>query len=271
MELAINIGYFCKTLGMVRSAEIVKNSGFCYLDYTPPVSGDWEKILAEDMEIFKKEGLTVHQCHAPFNRYHACGSRENHLKQVENSLDAAVRLGAKYLVVHGDEFPFESREYTKDAALAYNYELFAPLVERAEKLDVCIAFENVFPDINLPRFCSETEELCALIDRFGGSVCCCWDFGHGAVAYGEKSPGAIAAMGGRIRCTHVHDNYLNYDSHMIPFLGKIDWKASMKALQAGGVPEVLSFEMVYGAPPERAAVSMAEMLASVGEELCSFI
>ena len=271
MELCMNLEYLSKDIGLSEAVKAVKNAGFRLLDYTPDVSRDWRADIYEVLDCIESNGLQVYQSHAPFNRY-LKASAEEHRRLVDESLSAAVLLGAKYLVVHGDEFDFSNLTYSPQTALDYNYDYFAPIVEKAEKYGVGIAFENVFEENQTaPRNCSKAEDLIALIDRFHCScVCCCWDFGHGAVAYKEKQDEVIRLMGNRIRCTHVHDNYLYADMHLIPFFGKIDWRTCMNALKEGGMPEVLSFELVYGCVPLSAALPAMQLLYCLGEQLISF-
>ena len=265
MKLSINLQYLSKSIGLSEAAKAVKNAGFYLLDYTPDITQNWRADAERILDCFEKNELAVYQSHAPFNRYKRYGTAENHKRLVNESLDAAAEMGAKFLVVHGDEFDFDRLTYSPEAALQYNYEYFAP---GAEKYGVCIAFENVFEDMNVPRNCSKTEDLIALIEKFHcKTVCCCWDFGHGAVAYQEKQEAAIAQMGDKIRCTHVHVNYLNADMHLIPFFGKIDWKSCMNALKHSGQTEVLSFELVYGNIPLLAATDTMRLLHRMGEQL----
>lgn len=270
MELSFNLQYLSRDIGLSKAAEAAHGAGFRLLDYTPDVTQNWRADLDQTRRCFEKNGLSVHQCHAPFNRYRQYGSAEDHKKLVDESLSAAIDLNARYLVVHGDEFDFDRLAYSPKAALQYNYAYFAPVVERAEQHGVYVAFENVFEDMDMPRNCSKTEELTALADAFcSKAVCCCWDFGHGAVSYGEKQHEAIASMNGKIRCTHVHDNYLQADMHLIPYLGKIDWTSCMDALRAGGPPEALSFELVYGHVPSCAVPELMRFLYQIGRQLLS--
>ena len=271
MELCFNLEYLSKDIGISQAAKTVKEAGFHLLDYTPDVTQNWRGDLGQTQSCFERNGLSVYQCHAPFNRYHQYGSAENHKKLVDESLSAAIELSASYLVLHGDEFDFDRLVYSPEAALRFNYEYFAPVVERAEKHGVGIAFENVFEDdMNVPRNCSKTEDLNALIEKFHcDAVCCCWDFGHGAVSYQEKQSEAIEKMGNKIRCTHVHDNYLNADLHLVPYLGKIDWVSCVNALKLGGLPEVFSFELVYGHVPATAAAEFMGFLHRIGQRLLS--
>lgn len=271
MNIAMNLSYYLKDVGIKKAAKIVSEAGFELLDYTPkpdsPVS-EWYDAI----EIFEQNGLSVHQCHAPYNRYGAHGSADVHKQRLDRSVDMAMELGAKYLVVHGDEFDFDNMKYSPEAALAYNYEYFAPIVEKCAKNGIYIAFESVFEDGYCgegvkPRFCSNPDDLAELIDKFDNEYsCCCWDFGHGACALKEKSGDGIRRLGERVQCTHVHDNYFAYDMHLVPFMGKIDWKDTMDAMKKSKC-DVLSFELVYGNIPEAVMPAHAQMLIKTGKEL----
>ena len=180
--------------------------------------------------------------------------------------------GAKYLVVHGDEFDFDNMQYSPEKALQYNYELFAPYVERAAKLGIKIAFETVFEDgyKNRPRFSSKIEDLKALIDKFNScNVCCCWDFGHAGLSFGNDHAKNIEKMGSLIECTHVQDYGHNFDLHLLPFLGENDWAALMAALSKTGYSGNLTYELVYGAIPESLGNEFAKYLMATAKVLQS--
>ena len=112
------------------AVKILAKSGFKTVDYTPNYkTDDWEALTYKNLQIIEEAGLTVHQTHAPFNRYGQHG--ENHMKFVERALQETIMMGEKYMVVHGDEFDFENMEYTPEKAFEYNYNLFAPIVEKS--------------------------------------------------------------------------------------------------------------------------------------------
>lgn len=268
MKLGMNIKYFSRDVGMEKAAKALKDSGLLFLDYTPAFNEN-DKSIDATAAILENYGLTVYQTHAPFNRYGSMASIKEHKTSVMRCLENTIRLGARFMVVHGDEFDFESLTYSKKAALEYNYEYFAPFVEKAEKHGIEIAFENVFEDNSKgrPRFCSETEDLAELIRRFNSkNVCACWDYGHGAVANRERQGDAIRLLGTTIKCTHVHDNNQYYDLHLIPFFGTTDWQDCMDATRLTDV-EVMSFELVYGKHYESTVPNVAKLLKSTGEQL----
>ena len=95
-------------------------------------------------------------------------------------------------------------------------------------------------------FVTVKDELIALIDRFDHPlVTCCWDSGHARLAFTRAGmPDAMRALGSRITCTHIHDNYYNRDLHVLPFQGDIDWREQMATLKEIGYKGDLSFETV---------------------------
>ena len=254
MEYAINIGYFTKKLKMEMEeiAPVIAKAGFTALDYTPSLKNDdWKADTYKNLEICERNGLKVHQTHAPFNRYNTYG--DDYLTYLDRAFEMTKIMKAQYMVVHGDEFDFDNSTYSTQKAIAYNYELFAPYVEKAAKENIILAFENVFQDMgpDKVRLCSKVEELKELIEKFHSeNVCCCWDFGHGQVAFGSEQDEKIRYMGKLIKCTHIHDNYYGADLHLPPFLGDIDWKSCKKALNDINYDGNLSLELVYGNIPK---------------------
>lgn len=267
MHYGINVNYLAKKTSFEKAVKAVSQAGFTTLDYTPDCTKDtWEADMNQALEIITSAGLSVHQTHAPFNRYNRHG--EHHRVRVQRALQATRVSNAKYMVVHGDEFDFENIEYTPQKALEYNYEFFAPFVEEAAASNIKIAFETVFEDSNRPRFCSQADDLQALIERFhSDTVCCCWDFGHAGVSFKDEQPQKILQLGKYIECTHVHDCGHHSDLHLPPFLGDIKWDACMSAFSQIGYQGNLTFEMVYGEIPDAFVQAFADYLKKTADLL----
>ncbi len=248
MEYGINADFFEPRIGLERAVQLIAKAGFTKLDYTPSRKEGWESELSNMQRLFAEHGLAVHQTHAPFNRYGKYGDSYKHC--LDQCAEATERLGAGFMVVHGDEFDFEHLAYSAEAALAYNHELFLPYVERAKRNGYKVAFETVFEDWDRPRFSAKAEDLLALIDSFGSeSAVCCWDFGHANVAFKREAPTHIRTFGSRIQCTHFHDN-TGRDSHQLPLTGAIDWNANVAAFREIGYDGVISVEYSHGSMPE---------------------
>ncbi len=252
MEYGININFFRRSLGIKTAAELIAKAGFTMLDYNPRLLIDnWKTEMQEEMKIFEDNGLTVHQTHAPFNRYGTYGDK--HELCMERCAEATELMGAKFMVVHGDEFDFENLTFSPEAALNYNHKLFLPYVERAKKNGYKIAFETVFEDMNYRRFTSQSDELMDLIGSFKNeSAVCCWDFGHANVAFKNEAPDIIRKFGGLIQCTHLHDN-TGTDSHQMPMTGDINWKDTIAAFKEIGYNGIMSIEYAHGCMPESLA------------------
>lgn len=246
----INVNYLARLHGLKETVAKIAAAGFTKLDYTPPLrADDWQAQMREAMRIFAAYGLTVHQTHAPYNRYGTYGEQ---LKTcLARCMEATAELGAAYMVVHGDEFDFAATPFSPEAALDYNHHLFRPLVEAAPKSGFCLAFETVFEDGKpFRRFTSDIAELEALIRSFDcDSAVCCWDFGHANVSFGKRQAEAIRRIGGKIRCMHLHDN-TGKDAHQMPMTGDIDWSAVTAAFREIGYDGVWSVEYAHGSMPE---------------------
>ncbi len=252
MEYGINIKFFQKTLELKKAAELIAGAGFTQLDYTPNLRSDsWKEEVRDAMEIFRQNGLTVHQTHAPYNRYRQYG---NMLKLcLDRCAEATEIMGAKFMVVHGDEFDFNNMVFSPEAALDYNHHLFLPYVEQAKQSGYKVAFETVFEDLNRRRYTSKADELMALITSFhSDSAVCCWDFGHSHVSFKKDAPDLIRQFASLIQCTHLHDNAGN-DSHQMPMTGDIDWNATISAFKEIGYSGVISVEYAHGSIPEAMA------------------
>ncbi|MBQ7034074.1 MAG: sugar phosphate isomerase/epimerase [Clostridia bacterium] len=250
MEAGINIGFFAKRIPMAKAAELVAKAGFTHLDYTPPVEqDDWESVMKESCRIFEANGLSVHQTHAPFNRYGRYG--EKHKLCLDRCMEATAFMGAKYIAVHGDEFDFDTLTYSEEAALSYNHDYFAPYVEKSEKAGFKLAFETVFEDHpTRKRFTSAPEDLLRLIESFKSEhAVCCWDFGHAHVSFPYTAAEWIPKFGSRIQCMHLHDN-TGKDAHQLPMTGDIHWPKMMQAFKEIGYKGVWNVEYSHGNIPE---------------------
>ena len=123
-----------------------------------------------------------------------------------------------------------------DADFALGICRMARIVEAAEKLGVQVAFEN----------CHDASFLIRTLEYFAGADCVgfCYDSGHEACrGYGYEF---LPLVGDRLICTHIHDNDMVDDLHLIPFDGKIDWPRVMRQLKECHYKGPLTLELRYG-------------------------
>ena len=277
MELSICAGYLQKTELTDKSAynmfRLCKEAGFTVMDYTP--GGEtWEKQVVSLLKASEALELPLEQSHAPYNRY-TKRPLEEYKVLLDRAFEAAIRMGNKQIVVHGDDYRVPADgEYDAKKAMDEMYELWAPYVEKATKNGLGVAIETVFEDNRSKdappnRFTSRLDELIGLIDRFQNPlVTCCWDSGHARLAFTRAGmPDAMRALGSRITCTHIHDNYYNRDLHVMPFQGDIDWREQMATLKEIGYKGNLTYELVYGKWPEALVAEFLKVAADTGKML----
>lgn len=283
MELSVSLSYFKKTRegeekrSFAQALQICLDAGFRYFDYTPGYKEEgWEKTAVCELAMIKEAGAAVEQSHAPFNRYGAYGTWEDFHPLFHRSFEAAAAVGARYIVVHADEYRVEDR-FDPDEIAAFAYDYLAPEVEFAVKHGMKVAVENLFEEgfgkyvDGRSRYASKVEEVITIIEKFHDpAVCCCWDFGHAACAYGHDGMlDALKIAGKYVECTHVHDNYYGKDLHLLPFLGNIRWEEHMAYLGQIGYGGKLSYELGYGCLPENLLPGFARDAYSVGQHLIS--
>ena len=267
MKLSINAEHFCdRADGSKRPLEtalkLCADAGFSNVDLLVP-----ENEAEQTAEILETYALKVNQSHCPFNRY----AKKDYALFAEDILSAvrsAHRLGSKILVVHGDEFDFSAEAYSEKAVLEFNYRLFSPTAELLDRFGMKLAFENVFPDMNVPRYCSTPEELLTLVGKFPKeTVGICLDTGHAKVADDKHYLENIRSYADRVIATHMHDNYYGKDLHLFPFLGELDLAACVNILKDAGYAGEFTYEFVYDRIPDEFLPEVLHLLYRMGKFL----
>lgn len=282
MKLAINEGYFRKVYGSDRqrsiydAISICKQGGFHAVDLSLGASESNQNIILSDdyLEEAKKLKLfcdnrevEIVQTHARFDFYQL--TRERFIDDMIKSVRVSKELGATNVVVHADTYYDPEYRFDFDTVLKIIYDIYAPMVEEAKKLDIQIAMETLFedraPQGKRARFTSMIEELDAIVSMYHDPIVgICWDFGHARVTYGDEQFEKMKLVGNKIISTHVHDNFWEQDLHSMPFLGKTDWEMAMKTMKEIGYRGAWTLELVYGCLPEPLVVDFAKLCHRVG-------
>lgn len=223
----------CGGVGYDEFIPLVHQGGFSGFATFYRYANDWEK-LSGMVNGGKAKGLFCESVHAtipgeePIWIEGAAGEAgEPYLQKLIQSLDFCALLGVPILVVH--VCPGE------DAKLSSGIRRLERVVAHAEKKGVKIAFENI----------GNVEYLVGTLNHFKGceTVGYCYDSGHEAI----WTPGArfLPLVGDRLLFTHIHDNGLVDDDHMIPFDAKIDMDRMCKELRDTGYQGSLTLELDY--------------------------
>ncbi len=278
MKISMNTGYVCKNYNSkelktdLDAAILCKEAGFDFVDCSPNFykDSDWKEKAQKLAEDFSANKIVVNQTHAPFNRYTRMD--EAVFKEyLDRFFEISSIINSKIVVIHADEYVFTG-EYSSKDACAFAYDFWAPYVEISKKLGMNVAVENLFEDrdvsLGRTRCCSELDEIFEIITRFNSpNVGCCWDFGHGQVAFGEKMTENLEKIAPLVISTHVHDCNYDMDIHVPPFMGIIDWDTSMKILKKANYQGELTFELVYGTLPDELLSKHLRLMHDIGRFL----
>ena len=190
--------------------------------------------------------------------------RREGVDEIQAALDAARVLGAACMVVHlglpnGQVIPPGDNDAR---ALAKSLDEVSPMAAHA---GVGLAFELI------PNGLSTVDALLELIDAEANQAHgLCLDTGHAHMMGGACD--AVEALAGAIVTTHVHDNNGREDSHLVPFLGTIDWPATLASLWKVGYAGPLVFEVADRADPAgvlQRAVDARHRLQAILDDLAS--
>lgn len=255
MEQSINLKFVqlqrlnSKKRPLSEAVKLCKNAGFHRFDY---LSDSLEDAYREK-DFFDSQSVKVIQSHCPFFRY-----QEDGLNKFKAAAPQAVKIAAalkaEFFVIHADEYRMNDDISSKEM-LKKTYEYLAPIVDLCGEYGMKVAVENLFEEIEAPhrsRFCSEVEEVIAVINSFPGSgIGCCWDSGHHNVAFGtEKFFEKLEILAPYIICTHMHDNNYGRDMHKPAFFGNIAWEKVTEILKKHHYAGDWSWEFVYERIPD---------------------
>ncbi len=215
-----------------RLFYMAKEIGFDGL-FSGEIHGDDFESMKRVRRIANETGLLYEFSHSKIpgcmELWRNSGGGEDYVKLLKRNIDNCARLEIPILVVHCQP------EYQTEPDMALGLSYLEPVVRYAETAGVKIAFEN----IDHPQCLLQT--MAHFTDKHVGF---CYDAGHEACrGYGYEF---LPLVGDRLICTHIHDNDMIDDLHLIPFDGKIDWQRVMRQLKECHYEGPLTLELRYG-------------------------
>lgn len=187
---------------------------------------EFERII----KLFRDNGIICETLHAPFdginNMWLDDESGDVMLERLKDCIDKCSAYEIPVAIVHassGRPMPEISE---------YGLKRYDELFDYARKKGVKIALENL-------RY---AENVMYLVKRYpdAGS---CWDIGHeNCFSDGEKF---LELFGDRLIALHIQDNRCikDYDDHLIPFDGNIDFEDAMRHLAKCGYNGTMMLEI----------------------------
>lgn len=218
---------------------------------------NYEQEIENIAFLLKKYNLRCPQTHLVC--YELLERVENRNEDTETAIKRSIlmsaRLGAKWGALHPKTDI--TNGFDRKKSYDVNKKDIEGYLEYAYNGGVGLAIENMplypFDRPNWRFFGGGYEELIELCDSFGSDkIGICWDFGHAHTASIEQEY-ALKSIGGRLKITHIHDNYRNGDHHLLPLegnsaWGSIKWEDVMPTLGEISYNGPLTLELVF--PPE---------------------
>jgi len=210
-------------------------------------TGEWQKQVYELGEMADRYGIVFTQTHVPYYEVFNCNDEEKSVlfeELIRRSIIGTSMLGAKWTVTH------PLTDYAAGGNMSVNkrknIEYMNKHLETAEKYNVGLAIENMSQKKSNPIYCVNMDELCDLADSFSSpSVGVCYDFGHANLQGDDQRKNLNIIGKSRLKCLHVQDNHgiPEYDEHLMPFYGTVDWKNAMQGLRDIGYTGELTYEI----------------------------
>lgn len=210
---------------------------------------NWQGIADEIKTICKENQLIISQMHANWFRSDDSEEvKEYKIKMNKRAIEVCGYLECPFLVMHAIKFTgYYSSDIIKAEANNYNLALFKDYRIIAKQFHVQIALENMFGYVTNTTIPAETifttaQQINEYIDILGPHFVACLDSGHAYVAQ-QKIKEMVIELGDNLKVLHIHDAVATDDSHLVPYLGHIDWNEYIKAIASINTEIVLSLEL----------------------------
>ena len=245
MKKAIQIPY---DENFEKKCKFAREAGFRHISVnfnnTPdPCDATYDKAPALISAILEKYDLEAVQTHLFY--YYPLLSADKIDAALEHralrEIEVSGKIGAPWCVWHPRYFKsgeWNTGVFDEEQTVYYNHQTVPRYLEQALKFETGIALENLFGGMMYGGM----DTLARLCDSFGADhIGICLDTGHANIDKVDQAA-AIAFLGDRIKCTHIHNNWGKYDDHAPPIYGKIEWDKVMAAFAATGYDGPLTLE-----------------------------
>jgi sugar phosphate isomerase/epimerase len=189
-------------------------------------------------DALQKAGLS-HTFHAPFMDLAPGGVdskiRKATRERLEHVLHLASLIRPKAVVFHPEYDKWRHGE-AFDLWFSGSLEMWTPLVNKAKKIGVTLALENVFEE--------GPEIIKKLLEEINSPFLgFCFDTGHSLVFGKRRWEEWIEVLGTHLVEVHLHDNFGKEDQHLPPGDGKFDFNGFFNLLLAQQLSPLYTLEV----------------------------
>ena len=209
-------------------------------------AGVWDRAAKLKAEI-DSAGLKVWSVHMPYSKkidisLVDSAKRADVVSYMKDMLRVAGVFQPENIVLHPSSEPIAPDE--RAYRLQCSHESIGELAPVAKKIGATLCIEN------LPRTClgQNGQEMMQLIEGYD-EVGLCFDTNHLLYQSHEDYLNAVAK--GKIKTVHISDYDFADERHLLPGVGKIDWKPLWDGIRKNGYKGIMMFEC-FGEPSELA-------------------
>ena len=255
MRLASTTGdfdFYCTTYQ--ERVKHLYEAGFRYIDLCMYktfredellISDKWRENTARLQDYADELGVQFVQAHAPGGfplrkTGEWAAKYEQMMNETLRSIEICGLLGIPNIVVHAGC----RRDLGKKGFFKENKEFFKELLFAAEKYGVNALVENSSRQnvaCSTAYYTNTGADMKEFIEYVNHPLFhACWDTGHGNMDGGQYNE--IMALGDELYALHINDNQEYADSHVIPFMGTVNWDEVMCALNNSGYKGYFTLE-----------------------------
>jgi sugar phosphate isomerase/epimerase len=166
--------------------------------------------------------------------------RRASVMEMRLSLDLAVELGAKKVVLH-PSMVSGMGPFVLETVKGYAFDFLSEMVAAARQVDVTICLENMFPRYLLGVEPDDFDEFFKAFPSLKLTL----DTGHANIGdqQGSRPRGLLERFGKRIGHLHFSDNLGKRDDHLAVGKGTVDFTALVRSLKVIGYDDTLTLEV----------------------------
>ncbi|MEJ2657119.1 MAG: sugar phosphate isomerase/epimerase [Desulfobacterales bacterium] len=231
---------------ILNELEAISELGFDYLELTmDPPQAHYSIIRQQKKRLLKaldrKKMRLI--CHLPSFVYTADltrGLRQASLNEVLKSLEVASELGCLKAVLHPG-YILGLGIFVMDQSRKYALESLDAIMEKADRLDLILCLENLFPKTHSLM---EPEDFAEIFVKFP-NLKMTLDTGHAHIKdkEGKRAVKFIERFPDRIGHIHISDNLGEADNHLPVGAGTVDFYKIVKALKGIGYDDTITLEV----------------------------
>lgn len=227
--------------------EPIRKSGFCMLEICSfPEHLDFhdKNTVQKATDMMHALGMEAYSFHAPFaNEIDITAldpkQKERSVHEILSAAQSAAMMQVRHFVIHpGPEktIQLETKEHLqrlKNAADSLNQIALA-----CKDLGMRLCLENMIPHL-LSGNTSDMLWIIGAVDEI--SMGTCLDTGHANLSKNLHT--MVYKLSGHLQMIHAHDNQGQYDDHLPPGKGEIDWERLLTELNKTGFAGGLIIEL----------------------------